>query len=78
MNPAHAGAIVRYFAWMMRRGRRAAIWSTAALLGGTGCSLLHVTHTPAAVAVYWVALVAAQLLMVPWFLADSRADRRPQ
>ena len=67
----HPGRFAFFVAWAANhRQPRRAIWETTALFGGVGCSLLHAQYAAQAVFIYGLGLIAAHLVMVPWFFAD--------
>jgi hypothetical protein len=67
-----------FMEWLTKPARQAPIWSTTALFGGVTCSLLHVSSLAAAMGVYWSVALAAQTVMLPWYLAARHLERAPQ
>lgn len=58
--------------WVWKTPQRGALFSTTALLGGVGCSLLHAQNVAEAVFIYAVSYYVALVAMVPWYIADTR------
>lgn len=63
-------------AWGLAGKRRGPILATTALFGGVANTLLLPTTVWQAMGVYFDAFWAAQLVMLPWFLADVVNARR--
>ena len=67
----HPGRFAFFVAWAStHRQPRRAIWSTTALFGGVGCSVLHARDVTEAVFTYLLGYASALVVMVPWFFAD--------
>jgi hypothetical protein len=71
----HPGRFAFFVAWAATHQQpRQAIWSTTALFGGVGCSIMHAHNATEAVFIYLLGYAAALAAMVPWFFAEYRIN----